>query len=344
MSNTNGIISPAIGWEPDLYGAVGITAQKGPDGNAWYDLGFSGADSLKRINIWARYKYMRFNKLDALTENERKLAGFGVRADNIYVDTPAGRTEALENALKGSFGWHYDPPRGGTEVFRSTDMNGYDSNAVCPFYLRNGSANGLTLRIHFGGLSGLSSGNMTANDITGIIGSDNPAYSGYGIIYRRGSTVFHKEAINSAGTGVNYPIANASGGVNGYDIELDTTPGDYEVCVYILDLNRGNAVLLPCAALRINVAYPTAPFTVVADLDTSTSKPTFKFTVTAREAQAAATATLTLTLGGSTKYTFTYSVPYIAAGQSYSESEKLEVARSEFDAWSFTYKTTTIRG
>jgi hypothetical protein len=89
------------------------------------------------VSMWPKYKPVRYNKWGELTEQERKLANYGL-------DIPAAGYSSIEAMVAGlaSSAWTYLQPRGlknttlnptsNDEQFRFLDFNGYDHNATPP--------------------------------------------------------------------------------------------------------------------------------------------------------------------------------------------------------------------
>ena len=302
-----------------------------------------------RINLWAKYKPVRFGADRRITDEERKLAGWGVTATSYAVGDASVRQEMISNAINGNFGWSHAAPRGIsaslTEWGRQLDFDGYNHNALCPFFFENYyTADTVELKIRIGQRSGLPSGNLSVTDITGIIGLDDPSLSGYGFILKKGAAYTHVDAINSAGTGVNYPLSQT------HEIVLTTVQGTYDVCAYIRDYNRGTAVLVPLPALHVTVTAPLANVKINASLSMqSSSKSKFTFTITGQKSTGVTAGTATLRIynsAGGSLGMYNFAIPFLANGASYSlpSPEVIEIPFSTIARWTFSYSGVTVNG
>lgn len=299
-----------------------------------------------QINMWAKYKPVPRYSYSELTEAQRKDVGYGTNATHIDVSSASGRQQACDNAIAGNAGWYHDKPHDGSGTgnqYRVLDFNGYNDNAVCPFYFENAYiANTVELKIRIGQRTSLPQGNMAVTDITAITGNDITA--GYGFILKRGTVYTHVDAINDAGTGVKYPISDS------HEIVLTTIQGTYDVCAYIRDYSTGNAVLVPLPALRITVTAPLANVKITASLtQQSASKSKFDFTITGQKSTGVAAGTATLRIynaAGGQLGLYNYDIPFLANGQSYSPQfpETIEIPYSDIARWTFSYSGVEVSG
>lgn len=87
-----------------------------------------------KINRWAKYKPVRYNKLGILTDAERKSVYFGFD----ITPTKGGAADLSSFLTRYATEWTYHPPRGkgngasgADEWFRLLDFDGYNRNANC---------------------------------------------------------------------------------------------------------------------------------------------------------------------------------------------------------------------
>ena len=94
-----------------------------------------------KINIWAKYKPVRYNSIKALTEDQRKQCAYGILDVQEYDFTQQSILEqAFENALNRVYSWQYEIPEGGVEsLYRMLDFDGYNHNAICPLFFEDNS-------------------------------------------------------------------------------------------------------------------------------------------------------------------------------------------------------------
>ena len=299
-----------------------------------------------QINMWAKYKPVRRPSYSELTEEQRRGVGYGTDATHIDVSSTSGRKQACDNAIAGDTGWYHDKPTDNTGAgnqYRILDFNGYNHNAVGPFFFENAYiANTVEAKIRIGQRAGLPQGNMAVTDITSITGNDITA--GYGFILKRGTVYTHVDAINDAGTGVKYPISDS------HEIVLTTVQGTYDVCAYIRDYSTGNAVLVPVPTLRITVTAPLADVKITASLtQQSASKSKFTFTITGQKSTGVSAGTATLRIynsAGGQLGLYNYDIPFLANGASYSPQfpETIEIPYSDIARWTFSYSGVEVSG
>lgn len=330
MANNGGIITAPVRLIADVKTVLGETSN---------DL--SALCKSSKINMWAKYKPIRYNSTSALTESQRAYRGYGVNATRYDVDSSSVRNTMLSDSASGNTGWTYDKPRGGNEPYRLGDFLGYNHNSICPFFLEDASTTG-TLKVSVGQVGSLPTGNMLVTDITGIIGLDDASKSGYGFLVKKGSTVTHIDAINSGGTGVNYPLNRD------HQVTLASGSGTYQVCCYIRDYNRGDAILHPLKGFTVTIqAQSTALVSIDAYFDDLTkTKPTFYFTITGRSSNTVYSGAAKLNIynrDGKVVDSFTFTIPDLTNGQIYTNSEKMEFGYEVY-SWDFTYQGVTVRG
>ncbi len=329
MGLNNGILTQPISLE-DIAQCFGVSTE---------DLGT--LCSYSDINMWAKYKPLRHGYEGVLTDAQRALGGYGILATKYNVDNSSSRESAINNAIAGNTGWRHDKPRGEnySEWYRELDFDGYNHNSICPFYLEDASLVE-ELRVMVGQRVNLPVNNMLVTDITGIIGLDDASKSGYGFIVKRGSTIIHIDAINSAGTDVNWPLNQ------NHTISLVYAAGTYQVCGYIRDYNRGNAVLLPCSVLTIDVDKEQDIVILSVTLSASGAKTVASLTITGNRKSPvvpAGTATLRIyNTSGKEIESHNYRVDQLSYGQSYSKSDRYELQYTTIGSYSLSYQGVTI--
>lgn len=125
MSNSGGKITAPISITTDVSPVLGVSN---------YDLGYLCANTHGKINMWAKYKPVRYNKMAEITENERAATNYGLQFGIVYTG------EGLVNeAKKTNSGWAYLPPRGGSynEPYRLSDFDKYRTISDTMFMYSN---------------------------------------------------------------------------------------------------------------------------------------------------------------------------------------------------------------
>lgn len=125
MSYSNGQINAPIA-ASDPYMVLGVGTY-----NGGYDVGYICSNQHGKINKWAKYKPIRFPKIEELIDSEFK----GTTIDQIngivyglYGKVSATNYKDLHNITYEYIG---KPIGGDNEPFRLTDFIGYDHNAKC---------------------------------------------------------------------------------------------------------------------------------------------------------------------------------------------------------------------
>lgn len=134
MGNSNGVISAPISLAADVYSVLGIQKT-----GTFYDTGYICGNEHGRINKWAKYKPIKFDTPQELTENNRKSALYGLSI------APTDYGNLLQQYKEGK-GWEYNPPDPETDFTRLTDFEGYNHHAE-PF-LRTGFRKGASVRVN----------------------------------------------------------------------------------------------------------------------------------------------------------------------------------------------------
>ena len=116
MSHQSGLITAPIDVLGDVSPVLGVNSG---------DVGYLCSNEHGRINKWAKYKPVRFNKVGELAESEFKSSNnnFGL------VIPAASKTDDWRDLYKNS-SWGYEAPRPGTDWCRITDFNGYKHDAI----------------------------------------------------------------------------------------------------------------------------------------------------------------------------------------------------------------------
>ncbi len=129
MANKNGIISAPIGLAPDVYGVLGLAAQ-----NGWYDLAYACQNSHGKINRWAKFKPTRAGDTPVTpTDWWKGLDGMCGLSVPIYSTTGNLSSGFVHDIVSGDADWGYLAPRENIDWSRTTDFEGYNHNAGCPF-------------------------------------------------------------------------------------------------------------------------------------------------------------------------------------------------------------------
>ena len=92
-----------------------------------------------KINIWAKYKPVRYNKIGSLTENERKACAYGLLDTREYdLSSNTAITTAFNNALNRIYSWEYESPTGGdSSLYRMLDFDDDNHNTICPLFFED---------------------------------------------------------------------------------------------------------------------------------------------------------------------------------------------------------------
>lgn len=90
---------------------------------------------LANINKWSRYKPVSYNKVTALSEQELKLANYGL--SNYHMGRTTTPKELMDLAIQGTDFYPYVPPKGGeSSPYRSADFRGYNADAEPPYIVQ----------------------------------------------------------------------------------------------------------------------------------------------------------------------------------------------------------------
>lgn len=259
MSNANGLISAPIGLQPDLYGVQGVQKV-----GTYFDLGYLTGNTPKKANIWAKNKpFILADFRGAPTDAQRKTGQFGLNMDfHFNPGTAAGLKEIFDTGWNGTNnrGWNYRPPTGGNAApFRMADFQGYNQNAKVPFFLNAGTG-----AVTFGGVTGLPTGNITAQDMDALFGWDLTGI-GYGLVYTlNDGTPQHIPAINTSAQAT-YPIVTSAGAIASYTYNFGTAAGTYKVVVYLRS-KGGPCIPLPIGGVTVTNAGPAYDSTLYVSI------------------------------------------------------------------------------
>lgn len=150
MSNSNGVITAPISVTGDLASVLGrATGDVGQlCGDVKWDSTNSQWVSADATNKWAKYKATRatgVNPTDAYKGEQKSLygsTGYMCGLSAVLCTALSGSDTSLKTVMdNGAIGWEYEAPRGlnggGSgvhEYYRVLDFDGYNHNAVSPFY------------------------------------------------------------------------------------------------------------------------------------------------------------------------------------------------------------------
>ena len=128
MAVNNGIITAPIA-DKDPYTCMGVGKY-----NGWYDIGYACSNNHGKINMWSRFKPVRWRSVDInmtnpewwKAEDGRCGIDFTDARMSTYTQTPSKMTSDKLN------GWKYLPPNGNVFPFRLLDFNKYMHFAFPP--------------------------------------------------------------------------------------------------------------------------------------------------------------------------------------------------------------------
>ena len=177
-----------------------------------------------KINIWAKYKPVRYNSIKALTEDQRKQCAYGILDVQEYDFTQQSILEqAFENALNRVYSWQYEIPAGGVaSLYRMLDFDGYNHNAICPLFFEDSSPQWDKVIVNVGSIldAALPQGNIKLSDLTEMSTIVNANDStGFGILYKKDSNAVKLIGLDVEGN-CQYPCFTNSGEVLTHSITL----------------------------------------------------------------------------------------------------------------------------
>ena len=288
------------------------------------------------INMWAKYKPVDSPCSGAITEEQRRKVGYGLSAVGYDITDDDVRRQMISAAESGNYGYTYTKPG---QIYRICDFIGYNHACKVPFFVRNNSKENDAC-ISVGMLGDLPVNNLTASDLTGLLGQDNSA-GGYGIVYRRGTT-----------TNVYYPFDDKNNVLhpvsNDCTIHFATATGTYTACVFIAkigDPTRGFLIPMPPLTFTVSAPVIVEKVRISAEMDTE-KKPRFSFTITNISGERLTSGTAWLRLYDSRnniKDSFSFSIPALNNNAEYSDELTIEDS-GDWTKWEFTYLDVKVNG
>lgn len=301
-----------------------------------------------KINIWAKYKPVRYNSIKALTEEQRKQCAYGILDVQEYDFTQQFTLDqAFENALNRVYSWQYEIPEGGVEsLYRVLDFDGYNHNAICPLFFEDNSPQWDKVEVRVGSIAdaALPQGNITLSDLqelSTIVNADNS--TGFGLLYKKDN-----DAVKLVGLDINgncqYPCFNSNGEALTHSITLEGK-GIYTIVPIIIAPSHGLFATLPLNAIIREVRKKPASYAVSSLLSGSS-----KFSVIVNIATNEAIASQNMVIkvyptNEANYYSETTAIPSLAKGDSHSViSSVIEaMTKSEVVYWTITYNNKTTR-
>ena len=142
------------------------------------------------INIWAKYKPVRFNSTSALTEANRKSVNYGLTISK-YTNLSSFVSGYANN-------YNYNFPRGGSvqpkEWYRLLDFDGYNRNAVCPVNSFQGvsgdvpQGTNLQVSLYLNPQNQAPAGSLQWSDLCPDSGSKDMDQYYFGVVIRTGTS------------------------------------------------------------------------------------------------------------------------------------------------------------
>ena len=301
-----------------------------------------------KINIWAKYKPVRYNSIKALTEEQRKQCAYGILDVQEYDFTQQSvLNQAFENALNRVYSWQYEIPEGGVEsLYRMLDFDGYNHNAICPLFFEDNSPQWDKVIVNVGSIldAALPQGNIKLSDLTEISTIVNANDStGFGILYKKDNDAVKLIGLDVEGN-CQYPCFTSSGEVLTHSITLEGK-GIYTIVPIILAPSHGLFATLPLSAITREVRNNPASYAVSSLLNGS-SKFRVIVNITTNEALDAQNMVIKVyPTNEANYYSETIAIPSLAKGDSHSViSSVIEaMTKSEVVYWTITYNNKTTR-
>lgn len=301
-----------------------------------------------KINIWAKYKPVRYNKIGSLTENERKACAYGLLDTREYdLSSDTAITTAFDNALNRIYSWEYESPTGGNaSLYRMLDFDGYNHNAICPLFFEDNSPQWDKVEVRVGSIAdaALPQGNITLSDLqelSTIVNADNS--TGFGLLYKKDNN-----AVRLVGLDVErncqYPCFNSSGEALTHSITLEGK-GIYTIVPIIIAPSHGLFATLPLKAIIKEVRKKPASYEIYSSLS-GVSKFSVIVNVTANEEIAAQNMVIRVyPKNDANYYEETIPIPILAKGKSYTAiTDKIDAFTiSEVVYWTITYNNKITR-
>ena len=302
-----------------------------------------------KINIWAKYKPVRYNSIKALTEDQRKQCAYGILDVQEYDFTQQSvLDQAFENALNRVYSWQYEIPEGGVEsLYRMLDFDGYNHNAVCPLFFEDNSPQWDKVIVNVGSIldAALPQGNIKLSDLTEMSTIVNANDStGFGILYKKDNDAVKLIGLDVEGN-CQYPCFTSSGEALTHSITLEGK-GIYTIVPIIIAPSHGLFATLPLDTITREVRKKPASYEIYSSLS-GASKFSVIVNVTANEAIAAQNMVIKVyPTNEANYYEETIPIPILAKGESYTAiTDKIDAFTiSEAVYWTVNYnnKLTTF--
>ena len=301
-----------------------------------------------KINIWAKYKPVRYNKIGSLTENERKACAYGLLDTREYdLSSDTAITTAFDNALNRIYSWEYESPTGGNaSLYRMLDFDGYNHNAICPLFFEDNSPQWDKVEVRVGSIAdaALPQGNITLSDLqelSTIVNADNS--TGFGLLYKKDNNAVRLVGLDIEGN-CQYPCFNSSGEALTHSITIEGS-GTYTIVPIILAPSHGLFATLPLSAITREVRTKPASYAVSSFLSGS-SKFSVIVNITTNEALDAQNMVIKVyPTNEANYYSETIAIPILAKGDSHSVTSSVieAMTKSEVVYWTITYNNKTTR-
>ncbi len=301
-----------------------------------------------KINIWAKYKPVRYNSIKALTEEQRKQCSYGILDVQEYDFTQQSvLDQAFENALNRVYSWQYEIPEGGVEsLYRMLDFDGYNHNAICPLFFEDNSPQWDKVEVRVGSIAdaALPQGNITLYDLqelSTIVNADNS--TGFGLLYKKDNNAVRLVGLDVEGN-CQYPCFNSSGEALTHSITIEGS-GTYTIIPIILAPSHGLFATLPLSAITREVRNKPASY-AVSSLLSGSSKFSVIVNITTNEALDAQNMVIKVyPTNEANYYSETIAIPSLAKGDSHSITSSVieAMTKSEVVYWTITYNNKTTR-
>ena len=301
-----------------------------------------------KINIWAKYKPVRYNSIKALTEEQRKQCSYGILDVQEYDFTQQSvLDQAFENALNRVYSWQYEIPEGGVEsLYRMLDFDGYNHNAICPLFFEDNSPQWNKVIVNVGSIldAALPQGNIKLSDLTEISTIVNANDStGFGILYKKDNDAVKLVGLDVEGN-CQYPWFTSSGEALTHSITLEGK-GIYTIVPIIIAPSHGLFATLPLNTITREVRTKPASYAVSSFLSGS-SKFSVIVNITTNEALDAQNMVIKVyPTNEANYYSETIAIPSLAKGDSHSVTSSVidAMTKSEVVYWTITYNNKTTR-
>ena len=301
-----------------------------------------------KINIWAKYKPVRYNKIGSLTENERKACAYGLLDTREYdLSSDTAITTAFDNALNRIYSWEYESPTGGNaSLYRMLDFDGYNHNAICPLFFEDNSPQWDKVEVRVGSIAdaSLPQGNITLSDLqelSTIVNADNS--TGFGLLYKKDNNAVRLVGLDIEGN-CQYPCFNSSGEALTHSINIEGS-GTYTIVPIILAPSHGLFATLPLNTITREVRTKPASY-AVSSLLSGSSKFSVIVNITTNEALDAQNLVIKVYPANEANYySETIAFPSLAKGDSHSITSSVieAMTKSEVVYWTITYNNKTTR-